>query len=363
MYKSLQAGRAIAASLVVLFHLGGAVAADKYFGIAAFSVPFSFGSAGVEFFFVLSGFIILTAHRQDIFKPHRLSSYIKKRLIRIYPTYWIIFLAVFLLAIASPSLRNTVPHDAIILLKSLLLIPQASQVVGGTGAPIINVAWTLHYEMFFYLCFALLILNRWLAIICGLTLLYLYVMYNRTPSAGFPLSFLANDYVLLFVMGMLVSLASTAKNVVANRPWVYASLGAVMFACIALDTVLQINLLSAQKTILYGLACSLIIFGLAKAEDQGRVFGGQRPVQILGDASYALYLIHYPLISILCKLAMLAQLNKLGVFGAIIAYCSILGGCLIASVAFHWWIEKPAIRYFRNRHLKPDLVAEPIGIG
>ena len=58
VYTSLQEARAVAAILVVLFHLGGAIADAKYFGLSVFSVPFSFGSAGVEFFFVLSGFIV-----------------------------------------------------------------------------------------------------------------------------------------------------------------------------------------------------------------------------------------------------------------------------------------------------------------
>lgn len=80
MYKSLQAGRGIAAMLVVLFHLGGAFAAEKYFGIAAFSIPFKFGSAGVELFFVLSGFIIFSAHRDDIGQVSKIAGYIKNDL-------------------------------------------------------------------------------------------------------------------------------------------------------------------------------------------------------------------------------------------------------------------------------------------
>ena len=91
MYKSLQAGRAIAAILVVLYHLGGNIAKEKYFGIKMFSVPFSFGGSGVEFFFVLSGFIILAAHRDDIFKPHKFLNYFKN--------LQIIYMEVFLCSI------------------------------------------------------------------------------------------------------------------------------------------------------------------------------------------------------------------------------------------------------------------------
>jgi exopolysaccharide production protein ExoZ len=355
VYKSLQAGRAIAAILVVLFHLGIAISADKYFGITAFSIPFSFGGAGVNFFFVLSGFIILTAHRNDIFQPRQLKSYIKKRLIRIYPTYWIIFLSVFFLALASAALRNTVPHNAFILLKSLFLIPQ------DIGAPVIIVAWTLQYEMLFYLFFAFLILSRWLSIIAVLAFIYIYINYHGAPLLPLPLLFLSSDNILLFVMGMAVSVTCTSKiAAMKNKPVFYTSVGIVgvmLFLLLALSTVTDksyastngINRLIAWQNLLYGLASSLIIFCLVKAEDEGHIIGGHGGLQLLGNSSYALYLIHYPLISVLCKLSLLIQLNKFGVTGAMIAYIIIFGICLLSSVVFFLWIEKPVITYLRNR--------------
>src|SRR4051812_27621380 len=94
MFLSLQAGRAAAAVLVMLFHLGGAIAADKYFAMPGFAKPFAFGDCGVEFFFVLSGFIIFSAHRGDVSDPAALSRYLTKRFLRIFPSYWIIFVCV-----------------------------------------------------------------------------------------------------------------------------------------------------------------------------------------------------------------------------------------------------------------------------
>lgn len=79
MHKSLQGTRGIAAVMVVLFHLGGAFAADKYFGIGAFAFPFRFGSSSVEFFFVISGFIIFSAHNNDLFQKEKFLKYVKNR--------------------------------------------------------------------------------------------------------------------------------------------------------------------------------------------------------------------------------------------------------------------------------------------
>ncbi len=50
MYFSLQIGRAFASVFVLLFHLGGIMYSERYFGISEFYLPFSFGSSGVEFF-------------------------------------------------------------------------------------------------------------------------------------------------------------------------------------------------------------------------------------------------------------------------------------------------------------------------
>jgi exopolysaccharide production protein ExoZ len=155
VYKSIQGCRALAALLVVLHHLGAAVASPKYFGAAAFAVPFKSGDSGVEFFFVLSGFIITWVHFDDLGKPVLLLPYLRKRALRVYPTYWIVFTAVYLIAIASTALRFSVPHDLPTLLKCLTLLPQDAAVTGGTGAQVLIVAWSLQYEICFYVLFAI----------------------------------------------------------------------------------------------------------------------------------------------------------------------------------------------------------------
>ena len=188
--------------LVVLLHLGGAIASEKYFGISAFSVPFSFGGSGVSFFFVLRGFIILTVHRKDICRPRMLASYIRKRLIRVYPTYWIIFLfLLFFLAILSSSLRTLFRMTDRFVSRSLILIPQDNTVVGGPVAPVLGVAWSLQYEIVFYLFFALLIINRWLSIIGGLVVLYLFISYAGVSSSlSFPLYHLFLVIIFYFLL-------------------------------------------------------------------------------------------------------------------------------------------------------------------
>lgn len=349
LYKSLQAGRAFAAILVVLFHLGETIALDKYFGIAAFKVPFSFGASGVEFFFVLSGFIILAAHQRDIFKPNQVLSYIRKRVIRIYPVYWIVFLGVYLAAIASPTLRNTVPGDIFVVAKSLLLIPQGKSALATTGAPVLSVAWTLQYEVLFYALFSCLVLGRVAAGLAVSALACIYVLYSGGRGDFFPVSFLMQDYMWLFAMGMGTYLASISRKVTVNKPMFYACAGIVLFGLVALDTVFEVGILKVEKTILYGVASSLIIFGLTRSEIGGDLVMGNDVVQLLGASSYSLYLIHFPLISVLCKAALVFQLNKLGLSGALISYFGIFLICLISAVAFHVWVEKP-ISSILSRH-------------
>ncbi len=155
MLRCLQACRAAAALLVVLFHTSeGIVALPKYFAARPFGALFAFGGAGVDFFFVLSGFIIAHVHGGDVGRPERLRAYLTKRLTRIYPTYWAVLLPVLLVFLAVPSFGKGHERDPLVMFCSLVLLPLAN------SEPVLIVSWSLCYEVLFYGLFAGLIASR-----------------------------------------------------------------------------------------------------------------------------------------------------------------------------------------------------------
>ena len=111
----IQAGRGIAALLVVLFHATSIAEFYLHHDLAA--GVFIFGYGGVDLFFVVSGFVIMWVHGDDIGHLDRLRPYLIRRLIRIYPVFWIV--AAVLLPIYSgvPPAMNLAT-----LVRSLLLL-------------------------------------------------------------------------------------------------------------------------------------------------------------------------------------------------------------------------------------------------
>lgn len=357
MYRSLQTCRAAAAILVVLFHLGPTLAADKYFGWPVLIRPFLFGHAGVDFFFVLSGFIIYYVHRQDIGHPGRLKTYLLKRAVRIYPIYWILFLVAFTAHLLVPSLPGTVPHDPLVVIKSMFLIPQDIRAVGGTGAPVLIVAWSLQYEVIFYLGFALLILNR--ALGAGVWIALLAAHFLLPKDVTYPFDFLQKDWLLFFLLG-----AGTAHltDRLPKRipPWLVAAAGGLVFFSAGISESLANKydaLLLRPVGFQYALASCLIIYGLVQMENRGAVIGDNPFWQLFGAASYTLYLIHIPIISVLSKISLLLGLH--GHMGALIAYALIFIACLTAAALFHRLIEAPLLRWL-SRWTKTKKDGQPL---
>ncbi len=348
MYKSLQAVRAGAALLVVLFHIGATMALEKYFGVSVLSTYFSFGDAGVEIFFVLSGFIIYHAHKSDIAVPHRLAGYVWKRLTRVYPVYWIVFFLVYLAVLVIPSLAGKVPHDFGRIIQSLLLLPQNKEVVGGTGAAVLVVAWSLQYEIVFYIYFAIMIVNIWVALAIGFGMLVVYFSCSMIFPCGFPLSFISADYMLLFGMGVALSWLHNSRFPI-KHPMSLAFAGISLFTWLAFDEIWQINFFIEGRTLLYGAAGALLILGFARTELEGRIIGGQQWLQLLGNSSYSLYLIHFPLISILCKLLVITGFHRLGLGGVLFSFLMILMICVMCAVLFHVWVERPLMFLLRRK--------------
>lgn len=119
MLNGLQAIRAWASIAVMFFHLGGAVASEKYFGVTEARAVLGFGTHGVLVFFVLSGFIIHYVHNKDIGRPHRLGRYLFRRFMRLFPSYWAVLLLVGGTAIVTRLGAEGVPTDAWVILKTI----------------------------------------------------------------------------------------------------------------------------------------------------------------------------------------------------------------------------------------------------
>ncbi|WP_347558819.1 acyltransferase [Robbsia sp. KACC 23696] len=150
---TIQAARGFAAIFVVFAHTAFTIAKDKYLGFDPFNGFWNFGYSGVPFFFVISGFVIFFSHWSDAGNVGRLWNYVKKRLLRIYPLYWVTLLFVAPPILLKDSGAEDV-HGFGLLLSSILLVHISS------AATILTVAWTLYHEILFYLFYCCVVINK-----------------------------------------------------------------------------------------------------------------------------------------------------------------------------------------------------------
>lgn len=347
MYRSLQGCRAIAAALVVLFHMGGTFAQDRYFGFKALDGPFAWGDAGVDFFFVLSGFLITLVHRRDFGQPQKVFRYIAKRTVRIYPTYWLICLAVCLSAVAFPVLRQALPSDAMTYLAALTLLPLDPASVGGTGSPILFVAWSLQYELLFYAIVAVFIVHRAAGFLVVAALLLAKVGCHVGNGCTFPQSFVASNMVLLFAMGVLAAYVAGSRLRVPAPRLLAAAAATAFVAFGALEVWVGREAIVVDRRLVFGALSCLVIIGLVRAEDERSLVVEHRWLDLLGDSSYALYLIHIPIISLLVKLVLrFGPTSNTGLVGSFIGIFAI---CLASAILFHQRIERPMLAWLGAR--------------
>jgi peptidoglycan/LPS O-acetylase OafA/YrhL len=350
MYRSLQTGRAAAALLVCLFHAMGCVASGKYFNQIWAAAPLSWGVIAVEYFFVLSGFILFTVHRDDLCRLDRFIPYAIKRIVRIYPTYWLVCAGVLLAALVIPELRSSIAQEPSVILSRLLLIPQYLQerIAEGTPARLLSVGWTLECEVAFYALFGLAMLGR---AGCGVLVLGLLAAFG-CRIAGWPLPRLGylvtSEFGIAFLLGVGAGALNRARFRMPLAEWVVGLLILLLFLLHADDArILWPN--QQVRGLVTGLCAGGLLLSLISCEERGLPVGGHPWIQTLGDASYALYLIHFPLVSVLTKAAVwlgLPRLGKAGAVGTIVAEVIL---CVAVSVPFHLWVEKPMLGWLRRK--------------
>jgi exopolysaccharide production protein ExoZ len=334
--QAIQCARGVAAILVVLYHGGRMLSLPQYVGYVPLRGIFAFGHAGVDFFFVLSGFIITYVHHADIGRPSRLAHYARQRLTRIYPIYWVATAIVIATILVShdPWAQLRPPH----VVASLLLIPHGQE-------PVLSVAWTLEHEMLFYLAFGVAILSRRLGQALLIGCLLLVALVTVDPSFGAAVSFLGSFYHLQFLMGIAAAALVLRGNLRAPRVLACAGIGAFLAAGIVEDVGL-VTPGGTLSMLLFGIASALAISGLAAAEQRGMLTIGRFGV-LLGAASYAIYLIHVPVIGHSAWVAARLGVIKLPPGWVVL----LVAACLATTAAclLHLFVEKPLLDAIRRR--------------
>ena len=339
-FGSLEFARGIAALLVVLDHAGYLVAEDRYFGRQAFDGLFLNFHVGVDYFFVLSGFIISTVHWSDGGRPERLKRYARRRFLRIFPPYWIVLTFVVITYSMAPQLGVERQHEWPNVIASYILFPMPYQ-------PVLGVAWTLVFEMAFYLLFAGYIL-------VGRPLFWLFMPWVAAillaaalGPADYPIDFLTSPYHLEFAMGVLVASVARSNRLRRRTPMLLLTLaGGLVFASCAVSmsaaSVLETPLVGR---LVFGTAAAAIILGSARLEAMGAL-SIPRALQTLGALSYSLYLTHVVTESLFIRLAMKlpAAVRTPESVAIVISLAGLAGGW-----AFWRLIERPLLERFRNR--------------
>ncbi len=341
--SGIEAVRGCAATAVVLYHAARHL--NWVLGTPQLMRAVQFGHAGVDLFFVVSGFIILFVHHRDVGEPSRSRHYLARRFSRVMPTYWVALGLTLLISLAA---GHAVPPVAR-LLWSVTLLPSVEE-------PILGIAWTLQYEIVFYAAFSVLIISRRAGLaLSGVWLGWILVVWLGwgavaaiSGNAGIPSS-LYDPYNLEFFMGMAGAYWLRRRTV--PKPRLFLAVGlAVLILTAAAEDAGYLDGYAAPARLAYGIPSALLILGVAEAERCGRLTipAGLR---LLGGASYSIYLFQFVFIGVAWNLWLAAGLD--GRTPAWASYPLLVCAGLAGGMAMARLVERPLLRLVRSERPKP----------
>lgn len=340
---SIQWLRGIAALLVVVHHL------TRFFsdlGIKSFA--FDVGAMGVDIFFAISGFIMVYVGRNHDGTISATKSFYKKRVLRIFPMYWL----VTLVYLSSAVLANPLNYTWQTVAKSALLVP-SFYLVDGMVSPLLIQGWTLYYEVFFYAFFGvglylLSSVRAWIAI--NVFFIALIVVGTFIPNKDAMLTVYTNPLLAEFLLGGLIAHVFLAGYRL-NTLWsvVLISLGVVAFHFLP---QLQSHFSPPWvRVITFGLPMSLVLAGFVflEAATQTSKIWLFRTGAWLGDVSYSLYLTHYAVFVFASVPALILWGRMDGYWHQISLGTGLMALALLVATLGYYWIEKPILNSFPDR--------------
>jgi peptidoglycan/LPS O-acetylase OafA/YrhL len=239
------------------------------------------GNVGVDLFFVLSGYLIYAA----TLKRPNYSEFMWRRIRRIYPTFLAVLLVYLLLSLADPhasKIPSGVLRAIIYVAENVLLLPGIFPIKG-----IISVAWSLSYEMLYYLFIPLLVMGGGLHHWPRKQRIALFLLL---AVAGALVSSVAGGPVraIMFFGGVLLY---EMKNAPVRLPFVAPV--ALIAACCSMLLPAGTHALDAMHAALLFVTLPLFCFAcFAHPSSISTRWLSAWPIRWLGNMSYSYYLLH-----------------------------------------------------------------------
>lgn len=337
MIKNIQILRAVAAILVVVCHSTGQWG-DNYPWLTHYG--FACGFAGVDLFFVISGFIITSVAAKGLVKDRvgaAISRFAFNRVTRIYPIYWIALLVASLLAIYTTG--SLVENRDGLSFLGLSTLTQTS--------PVLGVAWTLQFELFFYLIVAAVMLlgaGRFKRNVL-IALAAYSVLIIAWQIGGGKKWFFTNPIILDFLFGVLVFIAVDAGKVRAARA--ATVLGAIG---LAFGTYLMMEQAwghYVERPFYLGAPAALLLYGMIGIEKRWQA---PKLAVLLGDASYSIYLWHGVILHPV-------RILDFRPYPSLMAGFVVIVSMVLVGVASYQYIEKPIARAIARTTRKQAAIA------
>jgi exopolysaccharide production protein ExoZ len=326
----VESGRGIAALSVVLYHCGNMMNLPQYSGAIGLNGFFRYGYLGVDFFFVLSGFIIYLVNSNMHGQTSEIPKYVVRRVARILPAYWVIL-------VGGLIVNQTVQIDKVSITPSFLL---SEFFLLNSGDLFIGPAWTLQNELLFYAVFAsffftkrlgVVSLSTWLLLTITGRLLAPEILSTMNPWVSKALTPYAMHFLIGVVIGywhikqrslkrLLIGLLVTMAAALLFKPEVHDnSLMSYFVSATSFGTILLVLLMLEAREIK---SFKLLVW--------------------LGKVSYSLYLVHIFAIgyffATLARLGVYQKIPEALLFFAITIISGMLAWCIYEM------IEKPTIK-------------------
>lgn len=295
------------------------------------------GFMGVDIFFVLSGFIIFYTSN---FESFNLAAFLKRRMVRIFPVYWLIIIALIIVHLISPTSGEPNRYNLETIAASFTLYP-----LYPNARYVLGVAWTLTYEVIFYFVFALtysISIKCFFYMFLAWSTIILITYFLHIKSSVFAINALVDPIVLNFGFGCILAYFFKMHQTFRYWKWVVAA-GTILLIITWLTYYFIVSddahFFSAliSRVYLFGLPAAILIFGLLYTN--GTV---PKLLVAIGDASYSLYLIHAAVITLILKI--LLKIHRVIGLNNFAAMTLTFMLTIAISLMFYKYVERPLLK-------------------